>query len=79
MDNGINTELQNGEQTNTLKDYIRLLWNNWLPVFLIILTGLVVAIIYAVNATDIYQATSMLKISKQKGRSEEHTSELQSH
>ena len=67
MDNGRNTDLLNGEQVNSLKDYIRLIRNNWLPVLLITLTGLVVSAIYAINATDIYKATSTVKITKQSG------------
>ena len=59
----------NVHQTNTFKDYLRILRANWLPVSLITLAGLVVAIIYAANATDIYKSTAALKIARPQGGS----------
>jgi tyrosine-protein kinase Etk/Wzc len=59
----------NVHQTNTFKDYLRLIRANWLPVSLITLAGLVVAIIYAANATDIYKSTASLKIARPQGGS----------
>ncbi len=56
-------------QTNTFKDYLRIIRGNWIPVSLITLAGLVVAIIYAANATDIYKSTAALKISRPQGGS----------
>lgn len=56
-------------QTNTFKDYLRIIRANWIPVSLITLAGLAVAIIYAANATDIYKSTSALKISRPQGGS----------
>jgi len=67
LDNGIQNEFYNSEDSNNLKDYIRLIRNNWLPVILITLSGLAVAVLYAMNATDIYKSTATLKISKGKG------------
>ncbi|MCH7974917.1 MAG: hypothetical protein IH949_13740, partial [Bacteroidetes bacterium] len=67
MDNGKHNGLYESSETNTLKDYIRLIRNHWLPVLLISLTGLAVAIIYAENATDIYESTTTLRISKSTG------------
>ncbi|MCL4279393.1 MAG: hypothetical protein KJZ60_06855, partial [Ignavibacteriaceae bacterium] len=51
-------------QTNTFKDYIRLIRANWVPVVLITLVGLIVASIYAINAIDIYKSTATIKISR---------------
>lgn len=59
----------NVHQTNTFKDYLRIIRANWLPVSLITLAGLVVAIIYAANATDIYKSTAALKIARPQGGS----------
>ena len=67
MDNGKHNGLYESSETNTLKDYIRLIRNHWLPVLLISLTGFGVAIVYAVNATDIYKSTTTLRISKSTG------------
>ncbi len=67
MDNGTQNDLYTSTDTNTLKDYIRLIRNNWLPVILITITGLAVAILYAVNAVDIYKSTTTLRISKSGG------------
>ncbi|MBI9073421.1 MAG: polysaccharide biosynthesis tyrosine autokinase [Melioribacteraceae bacterium] len=54
-------------EVNSLKDYIQLIRLNLLPIILISLTGLFVAGIYALNATNIYKTTTVLKISKPKG------------
>jgi polysaccharide biosynthesis transport protein len=67
LDNGKQNDLYTSTDSNTLKDYIRLIRNNWLPVVLITVTGLAVAILYAVNAVDIYKSTTTLRISKSGG------------
>lgn len=67
MDNGKQNDLYNTTDSNTLKDYIRLIRNHWLPVLLISISGLAVAIVYAANATDIYKSTTSLRISKTTG------------
>ena len=59
----------NVHQTNTFKDYLRIIRVNWIPVSLITLAGLIVAIIYAANATDIYKSTAALKIARPQGGS----------
>ncbi|MGB5529905.1 MAG: polysaccharide biosynthesis tyrosine autokinase [Ignavibacteriaceae bacterium] len=59
----------NVHESTTLKDYIRLIRANWIPVTLITLAGLIVAIFYAVKATDIYKSTVALKISRPQGGS----------
>lgn len=56
-------------QSNTFKDYIRLIRANWVPVLLITLVGLIVASIYAINAIDIYKSTATIKISRPRGGS----------
>lgn len=62
--------LNNGysaEETNTLKDYINLVRNNLVPVIIITVVSAAAGIFYAMNATDIYVATTSLKISKPSG------------
>ncbi len=55
------------DDTNSLKDYINLVKNNLLPFGLIVGVTLLVAIIYAVSARNIYKSTTSLKISKPQG------------
>ena len=62
-------ETSNLHESTTLKDYLRLIRANLIPVLLITIAGLIVAIIYAVNAIDIYKSTATLKISRPQGGS----------
>jgi len=62
-------DTDSSRESTTLKDYIRLIRANWLAVTVITLAGLIVAIIYAVNAVDIYKSTATLKISRPQGGS----------
>lgn len=55
------------EESNSLKDYLNLIRNNIVPISLIILTSLVVSIIYAIGAKDIFTSVASLKISKPQG------------
>ncbi|KUO62930.1 hypothetical protein APF79_14180 [bacterium BRH_c32] len=55
------------QDSHTLRDYINLIKLNFVPILLITITGLVVAIIYAINAPNIYKSTTALKISKPSG------------
>lgn len=54
-------------ETSSLKDYINLIRYNLTPVIVIVLTSLIVAILYAVNARDVYRAETILKVSKPQG------------
>lgn len=49
---------------NSIKDYINVIRQNIVPVLLITFTGLIVAVIYAFTAKDVYTASTALKISK---------------
>lgn len=55
------------EESNSLKDYLNLIRNNIVPISLIVLTSLIVSIIYAIGAKDIYTSVASLKISKPQG------------
>ncbi|MFI5237607.1 MAG: GumC family protein [Ignavibacteriales bacterium] len=68
MENG-SQDIYGLQESTTLKDYIRLIRANWIPVLVITLAGLLVAIFYAVKATDIYKSTVTLKISRPQGGS----------
>ncbi|MDP4173843.1 MAG: polysaccharide biosynthesis tyrosine autokinase [Bacteroidota bacterium] len=54
-------------ETNSFKDYLNLVRNNIIPIVLITLTGLLVSIIYAIKAPNIYKSTTILKVSKPQG------------
>jgi tyrosine-protein kinase Etk/Wzc len=54
-------------EINTLKDYLSLIRLNLVPIVIISITGLLIAIIYAFNAPDIYKSTTVLKIAKPSG------------
>ncbi len=54
-------------ETHTIRDYIKIIRDNLIPVILISLGVLLVSIIYAVTAKDIYRSETVLKISQPKG------------
>lgn len=62
----VNDDLRSME-SNSLKDYIKLIRTNILPIALISVVCLVVSIIYALNAKNIYQSTTSLKVSMPQG------------
>ena len=65
--NTVQKNSTNIQETHTLRDYINLIKLNFVPIFLISFSGLLVAIIYAVNAPNIYKSTTVLRISKPQG------------
>jgi tyrosine-protein kinase Etk/Wzc len=67
LDNGTSNNSFTTDDSNTLKDYIRLIRNHWLPIVLITITGLVVSTLYAINAADIFKSTTTVRISKSTG------------
>lgn len=67
MNNNSNNGNLGGEAQHTLKDYVNLIRLNLLPIIVITLTALMVAIIYAVNAPNIYKSVTVLKITKPQG------------
>jgi tyrosine-protein kinase Etk/Wzc len=54
-------------EANSIKDYIKVIRNNLFPVILITSIGLIVSIIYAISATNIYESVTTLKIAKPQG------------
>jgi capsular exopolysaccharide synthesis family protein len=54
-------------QPRSFKENIDIIRNDWFPVFIITLASLLFSVIYAVNAKNIYKATSLVKISKPSG------------
>jgi capsular exopolysaccharide synthesis family protein len=68
MDNEFK-DLYDESDSNTFKDYLKLIRNNWVPVLLITVACLAVAILYAVYATDIYKSTATMRLSRPQGGS----------
>ena len=60
-------ELMLDEETHSLKDYINIIRQHQIGVMIISLLVLIMAIAYAVSATDIYKASTILKISEPQG------------
>ncbi len=60
-------ELMADEETHSLMDYVNIIRHHQLAVLLISLAVLALAILYAATATDIYKASTMLKISEPQG------------
>ncbi len=60
-------ELMFEEETHSLKDYINIIRQHQIAVMFISLIVLALAVVYAVTATDIYKANTMLKISEPQG------------
>ena len=60
-------QLMAEEETHSLMDYINILRHHQLSILIISLVVLSLAIFYAVTATDIYKASTVLKISEPQG------------
>jgi polysaccharide biosynthesis transport protein len=67
MSEYLDKELEIDNSSRSFKDLINLVRNNPYPVFIIIISCLVISIIFAVQSRDIYKSTASLKISKPKG------------
>src|ERR1035437_9815521 len=55
------------QNEKTFRDYLSLFKLNFTPIFLISFTGLLVAIVYAVTAPNVYKSNTELKIAKTSG------------
>lgn len=63
-----NHEMNYREQEgNSLKDYINLIKINIIPILLISAAGLIVSVLYALTAQNIYKSTTVMKLSKPQG------------
>ncbi|MGK9369509.1 GumC family protein [Melioribacter sp. Ez-97] len=63
----MNNNDNNFYQENSLKDYINLIRLNIGSIIVISITALIVAVVYALNAPNIYKSTTTLKITKPQG------------
>jgi capsular exopolysaccharide synthesis family protein len=62
-----NNNHNNQEDQNNFKDYLNLIRNNIYPVIIISLICTSAALLYAINARDIFKSTTTLKLSKPHG------------
>lgn len=69
MDMNINSngEFSENQENKAFKDYIASVRSNLAPISIIIATSIIIAIIYAFRAPDIYRADTSLKLSKPGG------------
>jgi uncharacterized protein involved in exopolysaccharide biosynthesis len=67
LNNNNSPDYLRAEEGTNLKDYINLIRVNLIPFIFISLAGLAVAIIYALNARDIYKSTTVIKLYKPTG------------
>lgn len=65
--NQLGTNGQMEEDSLSLKDYLKLIRQNLVPIILITIAALAVAVFYALNATDIYSSTTTVKIRQPQG------------
>jgi capsular exopolysaccharide synthesis family protein len=55
------------QRSNNLKEYVNILRTNVLPIILIFLSGVLITIVYVLNAVDIYKTATTLKIVRPQG------------
>ncbi|MDR3668319.1 MAG: polysaccharide biosynthesis tyrosine autokinase [Ignavibacteriaceae bacterium] len=60
-------EFEIDNSSRGFKDFINLVRNDPYPIFIIIVSSLIISIIFALHYKDIYKSTTSLKISKPKG------------
>lgn len=62
-----NNDFNNYQEGNSIKDYINLIRLNIGSITVIAITALIVSVVYALNAPDIYKSTTTLKITTPQG------------
>jgi tyrosine-protein kinase Etk/Wzc len=55
------------DEEYSIKDYIRIIYENIFPISIISIIILVLSIVYAINSIDIYSSTTLINLSKPKG------------
>ncbi|MDD5360611.1 MAG: polysaccharide biosynthesis tyrosine autokinase [Ignavibacteria bacterium] len=53
--------------SNSLKEYLGIVRSNLFPIILIFIAGIIVTLLYVVNAVDIYKTVTTVKITKPQG------------
>jgi len=65
----LDTEFNNSQfqETKSIVDYLQLIRGNLLPILIITAVSFIFALVYAINAVDIYNSTTLVKINKNSG------------
>ncbi|GAB1349728.1 hypothetical protein MASR1M107_19420 [Ignavibacteriales bacterium] len=65
----MDTEFNNSQfqETRSIVDYLQLIRGNLLPILIITAVSFIFALVYAINAVDIYNSTTLVKINKNSG------------
>lgn len=65
----MDTEFNNSQfqETKSIVDYLQLIRGNLLPILIITAVSFIFALVYAINAVDIYNSTTLVKINKNSG------------
>jgi len=65
----LDTDFNNSQfqDTKSIVDYLQLIRGNLLPILIITAVSFVFALIYAINAVDIYNSSALVKVNKNSG------------
>lgn len=65
----MDTEFNNSQfqETHSIVDYLQLIRGNLLPILIITAVSFIFALVYAINAVDIYNSSTLVKINKNSG------------
>ncbi|KAA0245843.1 MAG: hypothetical protein EDM75_15255, partial [Chlorobiota bacterium] len=65
----MDTEFNNSQfqETRSIVDYLQLIRGNLLPILIITAVSFIFALVYAINAVDIYNSSTLVKINKNSG------------
>jgi len=65
----LDTEFNNSQfqETRSIVDYLQLIRGNLLPILIITAVSFIFALVYAINAVDIYNSSTLVKINKNSG------------
>lgn len=65
----MDTELNNSQfqETKSIVDYLQLIRGNFLPILIITAVSFIFALVYAINAVNIYNSSTLVKVNKNSG------------
>jgi uncharacterized protein involved in exopolysaccharide biosynthesis len=65
----LDTEFNNSQfqETKSIVDYLQLIRGNFLPILIITAVSFIFALVYAINAVNIYNSSTLVKVNKNSG------------
>ncbi|MBK6680958.1 MAG: hypothetical protein IPG53_13495 [Ignavibacteriales bacterium] len=65
----MDTEFNNSQfqETKSIVDYLQLIRGNFLPILIITAVSFIFALVYAINAVNIYNSSTLVKVNKNSG------------